>query len=82
MAEKKKKKISTSLTNSKDTKLKTTKKVKKKAASVKDLNPKAKNKDSLTSNIKSRSAKNIKDSSLGKTRRVPLSQKRNDKKKK
>ena len=74
----KKKKAINGLTKSSDIKLKQTKKVKKKVAGVKQLNPKAPNKDSLTSNIQSRSAKNIKDSSLGKIQKLPLSQKRND----
>lgn len=70
-----KKKITKSLTNSSDKKLKTTKKVPKKKAKVADLHPKAKNKDSLTDNIKSKSGKAIKGASLGKTERVPLNHK-------
>ena len=44
-----------------------------KEASVEQLHPKAKNKDSLTENIQSRSSKSVKDIGLGKTSRVPVS---------
>lgn len=48
---------------------------KAKKAVVKDLHPKVSNKDSLTDNIKSKSAKSVKDSGLGKIQRVALSHK-------
>jgi len=48
---------------------------KAKKASVKQLHPKAKNKDSLTDNIQSKSGKSIKDSGLGKIQRVAMSHK-------
>ena len=74
----KSKKIIKGLTKSSDTKLKQTNKIKKNSAGVKQLNPKAPNKDSLTSNIQSKSAKKIKGSSLGKIQKLPISQKRSD----
>jgi len=78
-----KKKITDSLTNSSDIKLKqVNKKPGAKSAKVDQLNPKAKNKDTLTSNIQSRSAKKIGDKGLGKIQRVPVSQKRSDSPKK
>lgn len=77
------KKIKDSLVNSSDIKLKKEKKEPKpKAAKVEQLNPKAHNKDSLTENIQSRSSKGVKDIGLGKSKRVPLSQRLNISKKK
>lgn len=70
------KKIKKGLTESKDIKLKkVSKKPLPKEAGVKDQSPKAKNKDSLTDNIKSKSSKSIAGGSLGKITKVPLSQK-------
>lgn len=48
---------------------------KAKQAKVEELYPGVPNKDSVTKNIKSISAKSVKESSLGKTQRVALSQK-------
>lgn len=64
------------LTKNKNTmKSKTQKPPKAKKAEVKDLHPKAKNKDSLTENVKSISAQSVEDSGLGKIQRVALSPK-------
>jgi hypothetical protein len=65
------------VTKSSDTKLKskTQKPPKAKKAVVTDLHPKAKNKDSVTDNIKSISGKSVKDGGLGKIQRVALSHK-------
>lgn len=66
------------LTNNKNaakTGSKTQKPPKAKKASVKQLHPKVKNKDSMTDNIASKSGKSIKDSGLGKIQRVALSPK-------
>lgn len=64
------------LTKNKNTmKSKTQKPPKAKQAKVQDLHPKAKNKDSLTENVKSLSAQVVEDSGLGKIQRVALSQK-------
>ena len=78
-----KRKIKESLVESKDIKVKQ-KKVNPKPGqvSVDQLHPKVHNKDSLTENIQSRSSKSVKDSDLGKSKRVPLSQKLNIPKKK
>lgn len=77
------KKIKDSLVNSSDIKLKKEKKEPKpKQASVEQLHPKAHNKDSLTENIQSKSSKSVKDLGLGKSSRVPLSQRLNIGKKK
>lgn len=77
-----KKKITDGLEKSKDTKLKQAKKKPTaKKVKVDHLHPKAKNKDSVTDNIKSKS-KASKVGGLGKIQRVPLSQSRNDKPKK
>jgi len=54
---------------------KTQKPPKAKQAKVDHLHPKAKNKSSVTDNIKSISAKSVEDSGLGKIQRVALSQK-------
>lgn len=74
----KSKKITDSLVKSSDIKLK---QVKKKASAKKgkvdQLHPKVKNKDSVTENIQSRSAKKIGDKGVGKIQRVALSQKLN-----
>jgi len=78
-----KRKIKDGLENSSDIKLKKEKKEPKaKAVKVEQLHPKAKNKDSLTENIQSKSGKSAKDLGLGKTKRVPLSQRLNIGKKK
>lgn len=70
-----KKKVKDSLVNSKQITVKETKSdAKPKEAKVAQLNPKAHNKDSLTENIQSRSSKSVKDTNLGKSKRVPLSQ--------
>tara|TARA_R100001086_G_scaffold242322_1_gene169932 strand:+ start:3736 stop:3996 length:261 start_codon:yes stop_codon:yes gene_type:complete len=50
---------------------------KAKKASVMQQYPKAKNKDSLTPNIQSKSGKSVKDSGLGKIQRVAMSHKLN-----
>ena len=77
------KKIKDSLVNSKDIKVKQEKKdPKPKAVKVDQLHPKAHNKDSLTANIQSRSSKAAKDAELGKSKKIPVSQKLNLPKKK
>lgn len=69
------------LQESKDIKLKQVKKSSDpKKANVAQLSPKAKNKDSLTENIKARSAKSVEGGSLGKTYKVPLSLKSSNQK--
>lgn len=66
-------KIKDSLVNSSDIKLKKEKKQPEpKAVKVEQLHPKAKNKDSLTENIESKSSKAAKDLGLGKITRMPL----------
>lgn len=77
MARKKVKSTKDRLTESTDIKLKSRKQKppKAKPASVKDLHPKASNKDSLTDNLKSMSGKSVKDAGLGKIQRVALSHK-------
>lgn len=76
-----KKKISTSLTNSKEKRLPAKKKPSVKSGKVDHLSPLAKNKSSLTENIRSRSGA-VKDSNLGKIQRVPLNKDLNIPKKK
>jgi hypothetical protein len=77
-----KKKVKDGLQNSKGITLKEDKvSAKPKEAKVAQLNPKAHNKDSLTENIQSRSSKSVKDTDLGKSKRVPLSQSLKSKKK-
>lgn len=77
-----KKKVKDGLQNSKGITLKEDKSAAKpKEAKVAQLNPKARNKDSLTENIQSRSSKSVKDANLGKSTRVPLSQSLKSKKK-
>lgn len=78
-----KKKVKDGLQNSKGITLKEDKVTAKpnKEAKVAQLNPKAHNKDSLTENIQSRSSKSVKDTDLGKSKRVPLSQSLKSKKK-
>jgi hypothetical protein len=72
------KKIKDSLVNSSDIKMKQEKKEPKaKAVKVDQLHPKVKNKDSVTENIQSRSSKSAKDLGLGKSKKVPVSQKLN-----
>lgn len=76
MAKKKVKSTKDKVTKNKNTmKSKTQKPPKPKKAGVKDLHPKASNKDSLTDNVKSLSGQAIEDSGLGKIQRVALSQK-------
>lgn len=70
------KKIKDGLEDSSDIKLKQKKSpAKPKQVKVEQLSPKARNKDSLTENIQSRSSKSVKDIGLGKITKVPLSQK-------
>lgn len=77
------KKNKDNLIDSSDIKLKKEKKEPKpKAAKVEQLHPKVHNKDSLTENIQSRSSKSVKDLGLGKSKRIPLSQRLNIKPKK
>lgn len=77
------KKIKDGLENSKGIKIPTEKKEpKSKDVKVEHLTPKAKNKDSLTDNIKSRSSKAAKEQEVGKSSRVPLNQHLNQPKKK
>jgi hypothetical protein len=72
------KKIKDSLVNSSDIKLKKEKKEPKaKAVKVDQLHPKVDNKDSLTKNIQSKSSNSAKDQGLGKSKKVPMSQKLN-----
>ena len=77
-----KKKVKDGLQNSKGITLKEDKTAAKpEKVKVAQLNPKARNKDSLTENIQSRSSKSVKDADLGKSKRVPLSQSLKPKKK-